>query len=114
MPPISNQRGNTVNVFEAGMATSSKRLRWTVRLAVVTLLFLVSAVTVLAQGGGVVQGSITDDKGELIAGASVTVRNASTGKTATATADAQGHFSISGLAAGSYSVEASANGFEIA
>jgi iron complex outermembrane receptor protein len=93
---------------------TSRRLQWTARLAVAALLFMLSAMTLPAQSGGVVQGTISDVKGGLIAGASVTVRSDSTGKTATATADAQGHFSISGLAPGSYSLEASANGFEIA
>jgi len=68
----------------------------------------------LAQGGGVVQGTVNDAKGGLIAGASVTLRNDSTGKTSTATADAQGHFALSNVAAGTYSIEASANGFTIA
>lgn len=93
---------------------NSNRLRWTVRLAVVTLLFLVSAVSMLAQGGGVVQGTVIDVKGGLIAGASVTIRNEATGKSATTTADAQGHFSLTNVAAGTYSLEASATGFEIA
>ncbi len=96
------------------MAMSSNRLRWTVRLAVVTLLFMLSAVSMLAQGGGVVQGTVTDTKGGLIAGASVTIRNDSTGKAASTTADAQGHFTLSNVNAGSYSIEASANGFTIA
>lgn len=96
------------------MAMGSNRLRWMARLAVVTLLFMLSAVSTLAQGSGVVQGTVTDVKGGLIAGATVMIRNEATGKTASATADAQGHFSLSNVAAGTYSVEASANGFTVA
>ena len=103
-----------MNCFEIGTARPSKRLQWIGRLAAVTLLFLLSAVSMLAQGGGVVQGTVNDAKGGLIAGASVTLRNDSTGKTSTATADAQGHFALSNVAAGTYSIEASANGFTIA
>ncbi len=92
---------------------SSNILRWTARLAGATMLFLVSAVTLLAQGGGAVQGTVTDAKGGLIAGAAIVVRSESTGKTVTAKADAQGHYSVGNLASGSYIVEASADGFQV-
>ena len=109
-----NQKEINVNALATGMAMGSNRLRWTVRLAVATMLFLVSAVSLLAQSGGVLQGTITDVKGGLIGGASVTITNTSTGKKATTTADVQGHFSMTNVAAGTYNVEASATGFEIA
>ncbi len=93
---------------------SSNRLRWTVRLAVVTMLFMLSAISLLAQSGGVVQGTVTDVKGGLIGGATVMLRNAATGKTASTTADAQGHYSLTNVTAGTYNLEVSATGFEIA
>ncbi|QHN05266.1 TonB-dependent receptor [Granulicella sp. WH15] len=65
-----------------------------------------------AQGTGApLQGSVSDAKGGMIAGAKVNVLNESTGRTATTSTDAQGHFSVSGLPVGSYTVEATAPGF---
>src|SRR5262249_53520966 len=49
--------------------------------------------------------------GKPIAGASVNVRNESTGTPRTASADSEGRFSISSLSSGSYTIEASAPSF---
>jgi hypothetical protein len=85
---------------------------WIGRLAAIALLVFCAA-TMTAQSGGL-QGTVVDPKGGLIAGANIIARSDSTGKSITATADAQGHFTLSGLPAGSYSVLASANGFKVA
>jgi iron complex outermembrane receptor protein len=77
------------------------------------MLLLMPCIKLMAQGGGL-QGTVTDAKGGLIAGATVTARSDSSGKSVSAKADAQGHFSLSSLTPGSYSVEASADGFQIA
>jgi iron complex outermembrane receptor protein len=61
--------------------------------------------------GPALEGTVADTKGGLIAHATIVVRNEASGRIKTATADAAGHFSISGLPAGSYTVEASAPGF---
>jgi uncharacterized membrane protein YgcG len=59
----------------------------------------------------VVRGHIADPTGALIPGATITIATA-TGKTvATATADATGHYAVSNLAPGSYTVRASFAGF---
>ena len=63
-----------------------------------------------AQNMGSLQGTVSDTKGALIAKATVTVRDSS-GHTKTVTTDAQGHFDVSGLAPGKYSVVAVAPGF---
>ena len=89
-----------MNKFHAGIA----------KVAMAAMLLAGAAV---AQNAGAVQGTVVDEKGGLIAGASVTLRNESTGKTAAATADAAGHFSMSGLAPGSYDVLASGTGFKV-
>ncbi|QMV20268.1 TonB-dependent receptor plug domain-containing protein [Granulicella sp. 5B5] len=63
-----------------------------------------------AQNAGVLQGTVSDAKGGLIAKASVTVRDAN-GHSKTVTTDAEGHFVINGLAPGAYTIVAVAPGF---
>jgi iron complex outermembrane receptor protein len=101
-----------MTMFAAGMATASERLRGTARIAAAWTMLAFSASALLAQAGGL-RGTVTDPKGGLIAGALVTVTNNATGKKSTATADAQGHYAISGLAPGSYTVQASSTGFSV-
>ncbi|HEY6765464.1 MAG TPA: carboxypeptidase-like regulatory domain-containing protein [Candidatus Sulfotelmatobacter sp.] len=52
-----------------------------------------------------------DAKGGVLPNAAITIKNESTGLVRTTKADAQGHFSESGLPAGRYTIEASAPGF---
>jgi iron complex outermembrane receptor protein len=56
-------------------------------------------------------GTVVDAKGGLIANAIVIVRSDASGRTRTATADAAGHFAVTNLPVGSYTVDASAPGF---
>jgi iron complex outermembrane receptor protein len=56
-------------------------------------------------------GTVVDAKGGLIANAVVIVRSDASGRTRTATADAAGHFAVTNLPVGSYTVDASAPGF---
>jgi iron complex outermembrane receptor protein len=65
----------------------------------------------LAQSTATLQGTVSDAKGGLIAKATVIARNTATGKAKTVTADATGHYSIEGLAVGTYTVTADATGF---
>jgi iron complex outermembrane recepter protein len=103
-----------VKVFEV---QSNKPYRRALRIAVTVCLFLFSAVGMLSQAaaqtaGDTLQGTVADSKGGLIANASITVRNDATSHASTTTADGQGHFSVSGLRAGSYTVVAVAPGFQ--
>jgi iron complex outermembrane receptor protein len=59
------------------------------------------------------QGTVADARGGMIPRAAITVRNETTGRSASTTGDAEGHFSIS-LPAGVYDVSATASGFAIA
>jgi len=95
------------------MAMNSSWLRRAAWVVTVVVALLGCGQAAFAQAGGL-QGTVTDAKGGSIAGASVTVTSEATGKKATAKADGQGHYSIGGLAAGSYSVEASETGFKMA
>src|ERR1700726_3563682 len=59
--------------------------------------------------GGTLGGTIYDQAGKPIQAATVTVKNDSIARTAVS--DADGHFSITGLPAGNYTVETTAIGF---
>jgi iron complex outermembrane receptor protein len=61
--------------------------------------------------GATLEGNVADNKGGLIAKATIIVRNDATGRIKTSTADAMGHFRIAGLPIGTYTVDASAPGF---
>jgi iron complex outermembrane recepter protein len=82
-----------------------------------TLVFL-SALMVIAapfglrgQSGGTIAGTVVDQAAKTVPGAAVTVKSESGSMGGSAVTDADGHFSISGLAAGKYSVETSEPGF---
>jgi len=62
-------------------------------------------------GMGTLRGHITDPTGALIPGAQVTVTTAAGAKAGSATADAAGGYQVRGLAAGSYIVQATYQGF---
>jgi hypothetical protein len=65
-----------------------------------------------ATGSGTLHGHITDPTGALIPGASVTVSTASDGKMkGSATADSGGSYSVRGLPAGNYVIQANFQGF---
>jgi iron complex outermembrane receptor protein len=71
-----------------------------------------SATMIFAQTAAPgLSGTVADAKGGMIARASVTVHNDATGQTMSATSDAAGRFSLAGLPAGSYTVQAVAPGF---
>src|SRR5579863_4146341 len=62
-------------------------------------------------GGGTVTGTVLDQVGKAIPGANISVKNAAGTVTGTTTSDADGHFTVSNLAPGTYAVEASSPGF---
>src|ERR1700722_1268489 len=65
------------------------------------------------QGGATIGGTVLDQSGKPIGGASVTLKNDTPTFSSAATSDAEGHFSVSGLSAGTYSVEATSPGFAL-
>src|SRR5216684_3640078 len=74
------------------------------------LLVAAFATSVFAQGRASLRGLITDEFGAAIVGASVTLTDAS-GAQKTATTNADGTYSFTGLAPGKYKVHAVATGF---
>jgi iron complex outermembrane recepter protein len=83
-------------------------------------LILVAAASprsVLAQsesGTAVINGTVLDPDGKVVANAAVVARNESTGYVRAVTTDSDGHFSAAGLPAGVYALEVSAPGFATA
>ena len=83
------------------------------RFSLVTLLFIVlGAMTAAAQTTtGGIGGVVSNPAGEVVPGATVTVRNVETNKEGTATTDDQGRFFVGQLDPGTYSVTINATGF---
>ena len=79
-------------------------------LLLLSLLLTLLPVT-YGQPAGVLHGVVTDESGALVPGATVTVSNAA-GAVKSATAGSDGTYSVSGLAAGTYTVQASSPGVQ--
>jgi iron complex outermembrane recepter protein len=95
------------------MQTALNRLSVAVCLGVLLSLLVLSSRPMVAQqsNGGAVQGAVVDQHGHAISAAVITVRSESTGTIRSVNADGEGHFAVTGLPAGSYTVEISAPGF---
>ena len=77
------------------------------------LLILVSvflAATAVAQSTSTIQGTVMDQSGAAVAGATVTVRNAAISLVRTTTTDSTGRYVVPSLPTGSYQIEVSAQG----
>ncbi|MDT7540789.1 MAG: hypothetical protein QOE33_693 [Acidobacteriota bacterium] len=79
--------------------------------AACALALVAACALAVSAAGGDIAGTITDQAGARVVGAEVTATEVATQKSATATTDAQGHYKISGLSAGTYTVAATAQGF---
>jgi iron complex outermembrane receptor protein len=62
---------------------------------------------------GTITGTIQDPRGSVLLNAAVVVKNEATGLTKQTKSDLQGHYTMTGLPVGKYSVEASSTGFEL-
>jgi iron complex outermembrane receptor protein len=62
-------------------------------------------------GGGALAGTVLDQAGKPIQGANITVKREGSLASGAATSDADGKFSVNGLTAGTYTVEATSPGF---
>src|SRR5215467_9827736 len=83
-------------------------LGWTLATALLAIMAL------RAQSGGTITGTVLDQAAKPIPGAGVTVRSGAAGSlSGAATADNDGRFSITGLAAGTYMVETTSPGFAL-
>ncbi len=88
---------------------ASARMRF-FALALSVIMLLPAAL--LAQASAAkLEGTVVDVRGTAVANAAVTAKNVASGNVKTTHADASGHYAIEGLAAGTYTVEASGSGF---
>jgi iron complex outermembrane recepter protein len=79
---------------------------------ILILLSLLSSPCLLyAQNDASITGSVLDPSGNVVSNAVVTVTGETNGQQRKATADAQGHFAVTGLSDSKYTVEATASGF---
>lgn len=92
---------------------SLERARWR-RLLSITLAMLTLAALCTAQNSkvaGAVQGTIADQTGSAVPGASVTLRNQGTNQTRTVYANSEGSFRASELPVGQYDLRVESSGF---
>jgi hypothetical protein len=85
--------------------------RLAARLAPLALLLFLAAPA-LAQTTSTLTGDVKDATGAVIPGAAVTVRSLETGRTSTATSDAEGRYVFAGLPVGAYEVRAEKTSFK--
>ena len=90
-------------------------MKKTLRSLTCFVVCLVLSTAVLAQSQattGVIQGTVFDQSGAVVPGASVVIRNTGTGFQRTVTSDSNGSFTAPLLPLGNYTVTATAAGFE--
>src|SRR5687768_11177628 len=68
--------------------------------------------TATAQAAGSLSGSVTDQSGALVPGASVTIKNSATNLTRTVTTDGEGRWTVAVLPVGKYRVTYEKEGFK--
>lgn len=86
-----------------------------VHCLVLALITLMSAAAVFAQAQATaadLAGTVVDPNGAVVAGATVTAKNSSTGITRTVSANDQGEYQIIGLPPGDYEISAEGSGFK--
>jgi hypothetical protein len=93
---------------------SSWKHRFVLSLALGAALLVGAADARLAAQGtiGSIAGTVTDDTGSVVPGATVTARNAGTGAVQSTTSDQQGRYTIPALPVGDYEVQTEIQGFQ--
>ncbi|MES2391822.1 MAG: TonB-dependent receptor [Acidobacteriota bacterium] len=94
-------------------SAARKASRFALQCIITFAALCLTSVSIAAAQTTSLQGTIADSRGGMIAHATVSARNETTGRTATVAADAQGHFAFTSLASGLYDVSASAPGFQL-
>jgi hypothetical protein len=83
-----------------------------IKALMITSLILMSVGIASAQTTGSVSGTITDPKGAVVPGATVTIKNTESGSERTATTNDSGAFTIPQVGVGNYAVTVTATGFK--
>jgi len=87
-------------------------MKYTKRLPLLLVATILSVPLLIAHAaGGRIEGKVSDPKGAVISGATVTVTNQVTKQDFTAVTDNQGKYKVEGLPAGIYSVRVTSKGF---
>jgi len=71
------------------------------------------AAAAAAQSAASIGGNVIDPEGKAVVNATVLVRNEASADLRTAMTDATGHFSVSGLPTGIYTIEVAVPGFDL-
>ena len=88
-----------------------KRATTLPRLLAAVLLVTAFAASAAAQTTGTISGTVADEKGASIAGATVTARNVETNTSRTAQTDAEGRYRFTGMPVGGYEITVEAANF---
>jgi hypothetical protein len=88
------------------------KLKLTFQVIIFTFALLCFGGVSLAQSTATLQGTVKDEKGSVVPGAKVTVRNLATGIERTSQSDSDGNYQIASLPVGSYSIGVEASGFK--
>ena len=72
---------------------------------------LLTCALVLAQGTGIIVGTVVDESGAVIPNVTITITNKATSVSRTASTNTEGYFSAPALSVGDYMVKAEAAGF---
>src|SRR6185369_3915761 len=75
------------------------------------LITLISVVVSAQTFRGTILGTVTDPNGAVVAGATITVKNTSTGLERTTTTDSEGNYTVAELPVGPYEVRVEQPGF---
>src|SRR5579862_9019558 len=117
--PKSEYNPEQVRASEMGVLSSKGRVcsfGWrknAIQVLTITLAFILISVPVFSQGNaGRIMGTVTDQSGGVVAGATVTVVDTARGVTRTLTTDDAGEYNAPNLIPGSYTVQAEAKGFK--
>src|ERR1019366_2821054 len=94
-------------VFSATEGELAMKLRF-----LVVCVILMSAIAVAQPFRGTILGTVTDPSGNLVAGATVKVKNAGTGIERATTTSADGSYALPELPVGTYSVTVTQSGFQ--
>src|SRR4051812_42956940 len=88
--------------------------RCLIRTGVFVGWLLLCQLVAAAQAGGALAGTVTDQNGDLVAGAEVKILNLASGREVATKTDAAGKYELKGLPAGSYQVSVRRQGFAAA
>jgi hypothetical protein len=83
-----------------------------VRTLILTICVVFSAAAAYAQYRASIQGVVTDPQGDVVSGATVTLRNAETGQSYSTTSDASGIYNFNGLPPSKFTITIEKTGFK--